>query len=112
MTVKTNGAEFKRFYNDSSIWPRDSYHEDEIITIDGVKNAEYGIDYEKINDGAVMTIQDGIVYLDESFNTVSFEMHFKRWRKAQSVDFLICEVPKEKAEDIRKYVISQGGKVK
>ena len=38
MTVKTKGAEFKRFYFDPTIWPDGpdaTWHEDEEVTIDG-----------------------------------------------------------------------------
>lgn len=33
MTVKTTGAEFKRFYNDTAFWPEGAWHEDEEIEV-------------------------------------------------------------------------------
>ena len=35
MTVKTTGAEFKRFYADSEFWPEGASHEGEEILADG-----------------------------------------------------------------------------
>jgi len=35
MTVKTTGAEFKRFYADSEFWPEGASHEEEEILADG-----------------------------------------------------------------------------
>lgn len=37
MTAKTNGAEFKRFYADISIWPEDAYHDGVLVLVDGVE---------------------------------------------------------------------------
>ena len=35
MTVKTTGAEFKRFYADSKFWPEGAWYEEEEILADG-----------------------------------------------------------------------------
>ena len=34
MTARTNGAEFKAYYNDKKAWPEGWWHEDANITID------------------------------------------------------------------------------
>lgn len=47
MTTKTTGAEIKRFYADPEFWPEDggdTWHEEELITIDGTPiDTEKGI---------------------------------------------------------------------
>ena len=36
MTIKMSGAEFNAFYSDPAMWPEGVYHDDQIITINGV----------------------------------------------------------------------------
>ena len=60
MTVKTTGAEFKRFYFDDAYWPDGTWHEDEEIEVYGLRTSE-DIAIEDIPDTASMRISAGMV---------------------------------------------------
>lgn len=110
MATKTTGAEFKRYYNDKTAWKEDWWHENEEITIDGRPGED--IEIEAVADGAKIVIYGGIIYEGDYQNEgASMESHFKKWRKAQSVEFLTIEVPKDKSESLIAAVVAAGGKV-
>ena len=112
MTVKTTGAEWKRFYGDDSAWPEGAYHADEEITVDG-KELDWEVDMMSVSDSAVLSIFGGIVHLkDDDNNGPSLEAHFKRWQKQQNTALILCEAPKDRAEDVKTAIIAAGGKVK
>ena len=106
MTVKTTGAEFKRFYADSEFWPEGAWHEEEEILADGER--PYILD--EIPDNAVVSITGGIVFGIEG-REPSLESWFRAWRKKQTTtSFVIeCEIV-DKAEVIAA-IIAAGGKV-
>lgn len=112
MGTKTTGAEWKRYYSDTSAWPDGAWHDDEIITVNGVDAED--IDLNEIEDSAVVVVSGG-VYLTGTHaddNAPSLETHFKRWRKAQSTTFLAVEVPNEKLEAVLQAIQQAGGNVK
>src|SRR5690242_13313142 len=114
MTTKTTGAEFKSFYNDDAIWPRDgnTWHEDEYVTVDG-SDWDYGREYTEMPDAAKVTIGGGIVFSPQfDGNEPSFEAYFKSWRKAQTTEFMSVECSKDKADAVRAAIVAAGGKVK
>ena len=79
MTAKTNGAEFKAYYNDKNAWPEGWCHDDVIITIDGVED-DGSTDLSAVCDDAAVNIKGGGVYRnDDSQLQISMETHFKRW---------------------------------
>lgn len=113
MTIKTTGAEFKRFYFDKEFWPgvRSVWHDDEYITIDGEKiDGDYNLTL--VSDKACMTIEGGIV-IDNLFHDKeqSFESYFKKWRKKQSTAIIIVEMHKDKLEEVTIAIKQAGGKI-
>ena len=106
MTVKTTGAEFKRFYADSEFWPEGASHEGEEILADG----EEADTLDGISGNAVVSITGGIV-LGIKGKEPSLESWFRAWRKKQTTaSFVVeCEVV-DKAEVIAA-IIAAGGKV-
>lgn len=111
MSVKTTGAEFKRFYEDKSIWKDGAYHEDETITIDGVQ-WDYQDDLSTVADEAVMTISGGTVFLKEGADDgPSFEGLFRKWRNAQTMRIVSVELPIDKLGPFAEALKAFGGKV-
>ena len=102
MAIKTNGLEFMKFYADEKFWPLGTFHEDEIVTVNGVQTPE-GQDYEELNikDTDMITISDGIVYNDTTTGNNSFEGYFKKWKKKQKHVYVVVEVFKEKLEEFK-----------
>ena len=112
MTVKTTGAEWKKFYRDDSVWPKDSYYQDEEITVDGAE-WNWELDIMTVSDSAILRVSGGVVFLkDDDDNQPSLEAHFKRWRKKQNTALILCEAPKDRAAGVEAAIIAAGGKVK
>lgn len=110
MATKTTGIEWKCFYNDDVAWPKDAYHEDEEMTVDGKIWAD--MDMMEIPDIAIVTVAGGVVYLKKDNTTgPTLEAHFKRWRKNQNTVFFSCEAPRDCAESVREAILASGGKV-
>ena len=115
MTVKTTGAEFKRFYNDKEFWPEgaatgeETWHEDEVVLVDG---EVWDVEFEEIPDEARVTVQYGAVY-NAMFGSseTSFESYFRRWKKKQDTVSFVVECKNEDAELIKQYVKNAGGRV-
>ena len=115
MTVKTTGAEFKRFYNDKTFWPDDAatgsetYHDDELIYVNG---EEYSLDIDKIPDAATVKIDGGIVF-NAKFGgeEPSFDGYFRRWKRKQNTVSFVVECDVCHAELVKKMVRLNGGKV-
>lgn len=117
MTVKTNGAEFKRFYNDPAFWFKSRSAEDDshtwwddgVITVNGV-DAE---NPDECQDTDEIAIHGGVVF-GKVFGTKepSLEGYFKRWKKAQTTCTLVVEVPVEKRDAVIKALAGVGAKVK
>jgi hypothetical protein len=110
MSVRTNGAEWKRFYADPTFWPDGAYHEDEEITING-EAADWGVDLTAVADDAVMTVSHGVVFLGEDDSGPSLETHFKRWRRAQTTVCIACEVHRDKVDAVKSAIRAAGGRV-
>lgn len=113
MPVKTSAGEFKRFYNDPTVWKDDMFHEGEVVTLDGVEVDEIaGVDYGSLDDGVIITIAHGVVYADARGNEEvgSLEGLFRKWRRQQTTDTFMVEVPKEKADAVRAAIKAAGGK--
>lgn len=112
MAILTNGAEFKRFYNDDSVWTDGIWHEDELITIDGV-DREDGEDLNAIPDTAKVRIEGGIICGPQwpSHEGPSFEGHFKAWRKKQTMRTILVECDESKLDALKAAIRAAGGKV-
>lgn len=107
MVTKTTGAEWKAYHADPQTWPKGAWYEDCVIIVDG-------IEVEDLDDVQAVSqvIIDGGVYWpsEDMVEGVSLEAHFRRWRKAQTVERIVVEVPKEKAMLFREVMRRHGGK--
>lgn len=112
MTVRTNGAEFKCFYTDNNpaFWPVGAFHDDTEITVDG-QEATSDVDLSTIPDNAVVSITAGIVVMPGNHEPVPFELHFKRWRKAQQTRTILVRVDVERKEAIIAAIKLAGGDI-
>jgi len=101
MTERTNGAEFKAYYNDKNAWPEGWWHEEAIITIDGTDyNGMVDVHLDAVDDNSILTITDGCIYQDElNPLPISMETHFARWRKDQTVERVVVEVDKARKDE-------------
>lgn len=109
MTTNTNGAEFKRFYNDSTFWPDNAWHEDVGFYVDGELIGD-DFDMNTVADTAKVGIDGGIV-LGLPKGEPSVESYFKRWRKEQTLKTLVVEVDLAKLDDVLAAIKAAGGKV-
>lgn len=111
MAVKLTGAEWNRFYVDPTVWAKDAWHEDEVITIDE-RPIDDDFDLSAVPETAKMTLSGGVVLRKGGFDSPSsLEEDFKRWRKRQTTAVLMVEVPHEAADAVRAAITSAGGRV-
>ena len=81
MTTKATGAEWSAFYADKSSWPDGAWHEDQIVTVDGLEVDNTEFDELKLSPTARVTVSGGIVFLSsEADDGPTLEAHFKSWR--------------------------------
>lgn len=111
MAVKTNGAEFKRFYNDTTIWPEDqgdTYHEDEVVVINGKAVDE--LDVSTLADTDALTLSGGVVYSPSwpRHEAPSFETYFKRWRAKQREHYVVVKVDAAKLDAVKAALSAMG----
>ena len=107
--IKTNGAEFKRFYNDETAWPDGAWHEDEMLLVNGDEWAQ-GI--TEIPDDAIVNLSGGAVFGLPSNAEPSMELHFKNWRRRQTTTTILVECDLTKVDDVKAAVKAAGGRVK
>lgn len=113
MTVKTTGAEFKRFYNDSAFWPEGAWHEDEEIEVDG-SPISGDLAIEDVPDNAILKLTGGYVLglpNNDRGEGPSLESHFKKWRKAQNTVSFVVECDKKDVGMLKETIRIFGGKV-
>lgn len=111
MTATTNGAEFKAYYNDKKAWPEGWWHEDNIITVDGIYD-DGSSDLTAISDASIVTITGGFVYRDNgSHLNIAMETHFTRWRKSQKTERVVVEVEKARKTEFLEAIKRVGAKV-
>ena len=115
MTIKTTGAEFKRFYNDPEFWPEGTWHEDEEVSVDG---SGWEHEYTEIPDSAAVTVAYGQMLSDGTtpapwvgVEGPSVETHFKRWRKKQVTSYGAFECPHDKLEAVKAAIKAAGGRI-
>ena len=111
MTVKTTGAEFKRFYNDNSWWTQDMWHEDEEMTVNGFPRDD-DIDLLAIPDDAIITVSGGVVLGLPNDEQPTLETHFRRWKKKQDRVSIVIECDKDDVDAVKSAVRAAGGKTK
>lgn len=109
--VRTNGKEFKAFYNDRRFWPEGTYYEDESIFIDGVEcDGDYN--YYLIPDDVSVVIRGGVVFrYDDRNDAEELESYFKRWRKKVKERYIVIAIDHEKVDRVKKVVTKLGGKI-
>lgn len=108
--IKTTGAEYKRFYNDPTAWPDDSWYEDVELLVNGVElTPELGV--VDIHDDAVINLSGGVVFGLPNGTETSVEAHFKRWRKRQTTTTFLVECDMDKVDEVKAAVKAAGGKV-
>ena len=111
MTTKTTGAEWSAFYADKSAWPDGAWHEDQIVTVEGVEVDNLDFDESKLSPIAKVTVSGGVVFLnEESTNGPTLEAYFKSWRKKQTTVFMTVEVSRADAEKVQAAITTAGGK--
>lgn len=112
MTVKTTGAEFKRFYADPAFWPEggDTYHDDALIGVNGVDHDD-GFDPGAIPDDAIVTIEGGVVFDAVGGGEPSLETYFRRWKKTQTTASFLVECDLSVVDAIKAAVKAAGGRV-
>jgi len=113
MVTKTTGAEWLAYMNDPKAWPKGAWYEDCTVTVDGVEIENP----DEIAANAQVKINGGVYWPSGSLANqkipdegVSLESHFRKWRKAQTVERIVVEVAREHAKALRDAVQMFGGK--
>lgn len=113
MAVKISGFEWKKFYEDKTVWPEGAYHDDDTIT--GSDGVDYSCNADNIPVDVTITLEGGAYYKTKDTppgDSQDLEKVFKKWRKAQKVEYLIVESPKECRERLNTFLKSIGAKIK
>lgn len=101
--MKTNGATWKAYL---ASWPDGQWYDDHDESING---ETFDGDPE---DDAVVEVTCGVVYADENDREgKDLIRHFRAWERAQSHANVLCNVPKDKLEDLSALLKGIGGKV-
>jgi len=110
MSVKTTGAEWKRYYSDPEQWPAGAWHEDTYITIDGEYDDD--ADLADVADSASIVITGGIYLTPSGHKAISLESHFKRWLKKQGTVSIAVECDKADYESVKAAIVAANGRIK
>ena len=111
MAVRTTGAEWNKFYSDISAWPKGAWHDDEEILVNGSPH-DPDNDLGSIDPSASITVSGGTVYLlPEDNDGPALDLYFKRWRKAQTTVYIVCEAPRALAKTVADAILAAGGRV-
>lgn len=115
MGVKATGAQFKAFYADDDIWKDDAYHEDTSIVVDGrdLTETDWSPTDDEIPDSALVRISGGVFYSsgDDMIGT-GLEAVFRKWLKAQANAVIVCEIVKDRADELKAAIVAAGGKIR
>lgn len=110
MAVKTTGAEFKRFYADTTFWPDQTYYDYALICVNGEDQTE-GVDEAALADDDVVTIKGGYVIESPFGRDVSLEAYFKKWLKTQTTRSFLVECDAAILDAVKAAIKAAGGKV-
>lgn len=110
MTIRTTGAEWKRFYADETVWLPGYCHEDETVEVNGLESGD--LDLSTVADDDELSIVCGCVYDGDGEYLTSLEKMFRKWCKAQTMTTFLVECRKEDAERVLAAVKAAGGKVR
>jgi len=112
MTIKTNGLIWKRYYSDFGAWPEGWFHEDEILTVNGIVADDEEYILSDIPDDAVVSVSGGAIYnADSELQRLSVEGHFRKWLKKQQVASVLVEVHKNNLDALKAAIVTAGGKI-
>lgn len=112
--IKTNGAELKAFLRDDwSKWSSGNYYEDDEIEINGnlIDGRSDELDLKDVENSAQVKILSGTVYDEDCNEICSLETQFKRWKKRQTHETLVIEIPKDRVDALKNFVKQERGKV-
>lgn len=104
--VTTNGKTWSAYYSDKTAWPKGSYHDDSVISVNGDENA----DLEKVPNAASIVITCGDVIFADG-NSQGLCEHFSTWLVNQTFAFGMFKVPKDRLEAVAAAVVAAGGSV-
>jgi len=107
--VKTNGAEFKKFYSDP-FWDDGCYHDDVAFKING-KVPHPDLDIPNIiGDTDVVEFEGGFIVMGDD-STFDFEKTFLNWKKEQTMVTVVVWVPRDKLVDLQAVVTDLQGEI-
>jgi hypothetical protein len=108
--IKTNGAEFKKFYNDPLVWVNECYHDDVAFKING-KTPPFSLDMaEDIKDTDIIEFEGGFIVTGEEV-TQDFGETFLVWQKAQTAVIVAVHIPKDKIADLQAFLKNISGEI-
>lgn len=116
MSVKTSGRDFKRWYSDEKEWPKEAYHEDETIKVNGQKIGEDD-ELQDVDDNDEIVLSGGCIYFGDgdANKVISMESALRRWLKnkshEESFDRILVEIPKGTSEGFFNHLAAIAGKV-
>lgn len=96
--MKMKGAEWKEFYNDSTVWEeRHAWHDDLIIIVDG---KEIDDDFYEVDPKSTVIIKSGTIFLngdpnDRNAQGLKIESEIRKWRRSRKFKTICVEVPNE-----------------
>ena len=114
--MKCTGKEFKAFESDATYWhpgnaEREStYMDDVVLEINGEEVEDFEV--QEFNDIDNIKIVSGhVINCTKGPMNQSLAGYFKRWKKAQTVETICVEIPKERRDEIVKTLGGMGLKV-
>jgi hypothetical protein len=114
MSVKTNGAELKAFFDDQEYWGATGWYEETEFFINKSDEPEYEIDPNEVAPSDMILMVGGIYYPSSTATTeegVSLESFFRRWRKKQNTTTLVVECSKDHEDAVKTAIKMAGGKI-
>jgi len=116
MSVKTTGAEYKAYLNDTDpqFWPEGAWMDDEVLLVNGKEVGEdnFDFDYMKLNDADSVILECGSYYKSVADrDPIELVTHFKRWRKAQTTAYISVSVDKTRIDELKAMLKTFGAKI-
>lgn len=107
--MKVTGAEFKKFYNDSSIWTEGVYHEEVVFAVNGVVVDELS---DPLLDTDIVSFSGGFITNEDNANLGTFTGAFRKWKKKRSAALFVVECDINNVNHVKQCIHQAGGKVK
>lgn len=103
--MRTNYQTFKE-YLDS--WPEGQWFDDSDETYDGLPPDEAP---EHPAPDAVVEFTSGVVFDKNDKELGGLVSHFRKWERSRTRTNVVCDVPKERLDDLADFLKGIGGKV-